>query len=544
MTEMSHLSENTAEPGTDPILFFTPFNYLFPTAAREPDCLLDVSKKTVQGLVALGEAMGDPGSTSKGSPNLNSKIPSIFTYLGQFIDHDLTIRTDGDGTVTMIEKQDAIVPIAPDTIVAKLKNGRRPFLDLDSLYGDGPSLAKAADAENSSQKLYDKSYKFHLHVDNYDLAKKHAPLDLHRIKEQHGTPAKDEPRALIADERNDENINISQLHASFLHLHNTLMRTIPKHPGGSTEVKKTFIKARQLVRWTYQFIVANQYLPLVCDSLVVEDTLVNGPRFLGTAKEHSGVFMPLEFSVAAFRFGHTMIRPTYQLNSQTEKDIMDILLPSHINPKTGALKVPFTSTTPPVLDESFQIDWRNYLDFGGTPPVNVARKIDPLLATGLFDLPTADRQKSPTLKHLAISNLLRGYSLSIPTGQAACRAFGLAALSPSEILKSAKALDKETKSKTPLAPVLEDNCFHEKTPLWFYVLLEAHAQREGKKLGALGGRILCETLIGLLKSDPNSYLNCDDDRITDAGISLPEDDGGNRTVGRLQDMLGYTGLIK
>jgi hypothetical protein len=543
MKTTTHMDEKSVE-STEAILFFTPFGYMFPAAARKPECLLEESATTIEGLIALGEAMGDPGTGKQPKPELDSQASSFFTYFGQFIDHDSTIRTDGDTPVSTIENKAAIKPVDPDKVERELKNGRRPFLDLDSLYGDGPSLS--VNSHNESDDLYDAA--LHLKTANFAGTNKSSGqpyLDIPRadtdIPDAGGVLV--EPRGLIADERNDENINVSQLHASFLTFHNAVYHGL----GGAQATKANFIKARQRVRWSYQYIVIHQYLKTICDENVVDDTLLNGPRFLGAANGQKGVFMPLEFSVAAFRFGHSMIRSSYQINKDTELGIMEMLLPSHTNPKQGGTNAKFVtdqSKPPrPMLDPALQIDWRNYV---GKNPVNKARKIDPLLAVGLFDLPTAGRQKSDILKHLAISNLLRGYSLSIPTGQAACQAFGIEPLCAHEIMSAVRQLDgvdPHEHEKGALTKVFCKYPFAYKTPLWFYILLEAHAQQDGERLGALGSRIVCETLIGMIKADPNSVLNQCSADITEEGIKVPTKKGISiKVIGSIEDMLVYSGF--
>jgi hypothetical protein len=75
------------------IQFSTKFDYMFPEHARSPHCLLPPELATLEGLLMLGEAMADPGVQGAPDP-FDSGIPAGFTYLGQFIDHDITARTD------------------------------------------------------------------------------------------------------------------------------------------------------------------------------------------------------------------------------------------------------------------------------------------------------------------------------------------------------------------------------------------------------------------------------------------------------------------
>lgn len=187
------------------ILFCTPFGYMFEDAARSEKCLLPVSDKTVPALLKLGEAMGDPGTQADPQSQFDSKIPAIMTYLGQFIDHDLTARTDretADGGLSISDGQGnarpGMVPVPPDELVEQVFNARRPQFDLDSLYGDGPSLIAATSAPGLVTTASDQFYKdLRLKV-QFDA---HGFLDLPRH-----TGGAEANKAIIGDDRNDENL--------------------------------------------------------------------------------------------------------------------------------------------------------------------------------------------------------------------------------------------------------------------------------------------------------------------------------------------------
>lgn len=174
------------------------------------------------------------------------------------------------------------------------------------------------------------------------------------------------------------------------------------------------------------------------------------------------------------------------------------------------------------------IQWKNY-----GPTAQRARKIDTFIARDLSNLPF--RPDDPILTSLAQSNLLRGLSLRIPTGQAVFDVMGVTPLSPRELL------DGEDPT---IAEVLSSSHFHRRSPLWYYVLREAAVQQEGARLGEIGSRPVCETLIGLLKQDPNSYPNNRDDAaVTSAGSAT--DPGGGAVVDDLVSLLktaGFTGI--
>ena len=328
------------------ILFNTRFNYLFPLLAANPECLLTPGANTQSALLALGTAM----ATDTLAMPLDSTIPAIFTYFGQFIDHNITAQTDREIGVSRIATPDGnvmdVTPLPSSEVVQKLVNGRRPHLDLDQVYGDGPSLGTNP-SPTEADELFDP-----------------ATLNLNVVADPPGfdVPRQNDGTAIIADMRNNENLNISQLHCAFLLFHNKVAAGLP----AALTKDQRYIRARQLVRWAYQYIVLNDYLPNVCDPVVVKDVEANGPRYY--APDNDLLFMPLEFSVAAFRFGHSMIRPQYQLNGTTTLTLTQIL-------GVGGL---LTGGPPPKLAGSNIIAWHNFAQIGGQPAPQKARRIDPL----------------------------------------------------------------------------------------------------------------------------------------------------------------------
>ncbi|RPF70233.1 peroxidase family protein [Aurantiacibacter spongiae] len=490
------------------ILFSTPFDYMFPEAARSLPCLLPRSEATLHGLRALGSAMADPGKIGEAHPDLDSDIPAIYTYFGQFIDHDITARTDRDTSLSRIGANEAAFPVDPDAVVQGLTNGRRPQLDLDSVFGEGPALAPGAVTQ--SDRLYDSDYSLLRFVDTGSGRR-----DL---------PREDGRQAVIPDARNDENLVVSQIQFAFIEFYNKVLAA----QGG--DPRAGYIRARQLVRWAYQYVVVNDYLKRVCDPYIVDDTLANGPRFLGATAGRASAFMPLEFSTSAFRFGHSMIRPFYKLNgAAAEIEVMKLLGPAgQLDPATSD---PVYFEPDGHLKADFVIDWNRFVDPGGT--TQMARKIDTKLARGLFQLPLGDRASDPVLGHLARSNLVRAFNLSVPTGQAVADAFAVRPLTAREMT------DGEDGT---IADVLRDNFFDHRTPLWYYLLREAAVQQDGEHLGELGSRIVCETILFFIKADPNSYLNNSPDPAVRAnGIDVDPGSGG--TIRNLRNILDFADVI-
>lgn len=476
----------------DEVQFETPFGYMFPQLLRHDSTALPVGSDTVARLRALGSAMADPGTPENPATQFDSKIPAAYTYLGQFIDHDITARTDRETRVSQIVPQDGspLEPLDPQHVVSSLTNGRRPQLDLDSLYGDGPGLIEGVRTEAAS--LYDD-----------DLAL--------RVVGRRGfvDVPRDDGKARIADMRNDENVIVSQLHAAFLRLHNRVLRVLPR---GSDAAR--YARARQLVRWAYQYVVLNDYLPRVCDPDVVEDVMLNGPRHFPPVSGGAAMFMPLEFSVAGFRFGHSMIRPFYELNDRSDPvPIMQLLEASaQHNQESGQLR------------PDRVVDWDLFVGRGRR--VQRARRIDPKIAQGLFALPTKPGD-DPVLAHLARRNLLRAYLLRIPTGQACAAACGIVPLRM-EDLTAGESPDVADALRGPM---------QDRTPLWYYLLKEAAVQKRGESLGAVGSRIVAETLVGLVKADPNSYLyNAHDPAVQLEGRFVGIDLNPKRLGGLIRDL--------
>lgn len=484
------------------ILFHTQFGYMFPLAAADSRSLLAPGATTQGCLLSLGSAM----AADSGAPATDSTIPAVFTYLGQFIDHDITAQTDREIGVSRIAGPDGTVmniePIPSAECTQKLINGRRPLLDLDQVYGDGPSLGAGA-GPSEADVLFDHDLLFRVSVTG-------AGFDVPRQKTD-GT-------AIIADTRNNENLNISQLHCAFLRFHNQVALALS---GGLNDTQR-FIQAKRLVRWAYQYVVINDYLNNVCDQNIVSDIVTNGPRYY--SPNDNQLFIPLEFSVAAFRFGHSMIRPSYQINDTT-----NLPLPQVLN--VGGL----LSGDPKVLDAGDVVQWHHFAEISGQPGTpQPARSIDPFIASSLGQLPvhvpgSSSALAGPLLRHLAQRNLLRGFLLSIPTGQAIAEAMQMKPLSPEE-------LNQDTSQA--VMDALDGGGFHTATPLWYYLLQEAQVRHGGNRLGPVGSRLVAETLYALVERDRAGYLNHrDDPAVTPAGIDV-----GGTVIGTIGDLLSFAGI--
>jgi hypothetical protein len=388
--------------------------------------------------------------------NDNPNMTVGFTFLGQFLDHDITL-----------DKQ-------PLTSPTPTFNERTPFFDLDSVYGQGPEKSK---------RLYDKDMPAKLHIDL------DAPRDLPRESNQ---------QACIADPRNDENVIISQLHLGFIRFHNQVVNRVQEQTGES-DPKKLFAEARRLVTWHYQYIIVNQFLKATLDTAVYEQVKKDGPTVF---KPSAKPAMPREFQVAAYRFGHSQIRPGYKINILFGAPIFDAKLDARDDkdPDTPQDSDPNDLRGGRRAPRRF-VEWDTFFDFGtqevavendkpvARPKVKKNKRIDPFISSPMFDLPVGPGLPGPEdqIRTLAGRNLERHLQHKLASGQDIATALGYPPLKP-----------KDT-------AVLKDLNFHERTPLWWYILKEALVQHKGQRLGKVGSRIIAEVFFGLLLSDKTSY---------------------------------------
>ena len=373
-----------------------------------------------------------------------------FTFIGQFIDHDITLDK------TPLEDQQA----DPDAKV----NFRTPRYDLDSLYGGGPT--------NQSQL--------------YDSAEPAKLLLRNNVNEVLDVPRDGNGRAIIGDPRNDENLIIVQFHKAVAQFHN---RIVDYAKGQGIRTEWLFETARRLTRWHYQWAVIHDFLPrFVGDELVgpngaIYKEVAGKPPVINLAyykptNREGRPFMPVEFAVAAYRFGHSLIRPFYVLN---DTGIVDIFGPPGGRNLNGGRPIP----------TDLQIQWKNILPVDPNFPARPPRKIDTKLSIPLTTLPgSAVPPPDPTI-HLAVRNTVRGKRVGLPSGQQVAKAMRVPVLSNATLGLS------------------NDPGWGGEAPLWFYILKEAELQQGGEQLGSVGGRIMAETLVGLLQRDPNSYLYLD-----------------------------------
>jgi hypothetical protein len=554
-------SANAGAAAQRAMTFSTPFDYLFDTlAAKFPDKHLPDDAATVlPRLKALGRAMieNEPPQGSELEVTGNSTIPPVYTYWGQFIDHDITLNTDSNTGVSDITQPD-LAPLTPSFVTTHLRNGRQPALNLDSLYGDGPTFpgGPATEAANMYDGL---ALKLSSVADNPFIPGEHVTTDPQRdlfrdqsLVDDPNTPDVDAAVAVIGDSRNDENLIVAQLHVAFVKFHNAVLAEVQAQPDAPTDPPQLFARVRELVTWHYQWLVVHDYLKTVTRTGVVDKVLLGGNTLF--SPRNGQAYMPLEFSAAAFRFGHSMVRGFYDFNRNFGRNtdggpgaVAPFATFEQIFAFTGSARAldgsgaaaPFSGTRLTTLPFNWVIEWGRFVDKGSSHRDHFARKIDTQLAPPLHDMlnqisknegsfPAVIRE---LLTRLAVRNLLRGYSLALPTGQAVAEELGITPLT-SEQLQSGNTAS--------FNKVLTDPATHfdTTTPLWYYVLKEAEVLAGGNSLGPVGSRIVVETLIGQLRADPASFLNAPADWSPEQGVLLPD---GSPIVS-IDDLFRFAGV--
>jgi hypothetical protein len=388
------------------------------------------------------------------SPNNrdNTTHTAGLTFFGQFLDHDMTFDTSSQ----------LGVPTRPEGTA----NARTPALDLDAVYGRGPM---------QDPQLYDSA-------------------DPAKFKVENGGQFEDLPRtadgrAIIADPRNDENLMIAGLQVAMLKFHNRVVDLLRADTRtASTDSRSLFAAARQQVTWHYQWIIVHEFLPAIIGSSLVSDIRQRGGKYYKPATGKQSI--PVEFQGAAYRFGHSMVRPSYRANLAGDGGL----------PFFAFIFDPAGEGQPDPIDlrggaraaRRF-IGWQTFFDFGGDQSTHVRpnKLIDTKISTPLFNLPLGAIASGDPPTALAQRNLLRQLTWSIPSGQQVARTMGINPLTPQQL--------------SELAPFGLD--LDRSTPLWYYVLKEAEVLTGGQRLAGVGARIVGEVFLGILAADKSSYFS-------------------------------------
>ncbi|KIZ41268.1 MULTISPECIES: heme peroxidase family protein [Rhodopseudomonas] len=456
-------------------------------------------------LQELADAMKDAAPDDAAGDN--TKVPAGFTYLGQFVDHDITLDLTSFG-----DKEDD-----PKAV----RNFRTPALDLDNVYGLGPDGSRHlyarnpgdADGKNPGPKL---------------LIGKNINVPLGGVTGafRNDLPRSPEGFALIGDHRNDENLLVAQTQLAMLKFHNKICDQLI---AAGRPADSIFLEARQTATWHYQWLVLHDFVERITEKGIVAKILEQGRRFY---RFKTTPYIPVEFSAAAYRLGHSMVRQTYSYNR--------VFTEGAITPATLQLLFTFTGLSggivgdlapnPPTgptpvsaLPSNWIIDWRRFHEVLPNNPAdvprNASRKLDPFVVPPLHTLPGGGGS-------LPFRNLKRGVLVGLPSGQDIAKTMMIKnPLTPAEIAKG------------PDGAVAKKHGLHEHTPLWYYILKEAEQRGRGERLGPVGATIVSEVFVGLVHGDHQSYLWL---RGKDWKPTLPSKTPGDFTMA---DLLRFVGDV-
>lgn len=443
----------------------------------------------------------------------DSTVPAGFTYLGQFVDHDLTM-----------DRTEAL--LGEDVTLDELLQGRSPALDLDSVYGRGPT-------DKHDRRFYADGVQLKVGTTsattfpddrvNVELE----GFDLPRVGGAAGTRA-DRRQPLIPDHRNDENLVVAQTHLAFIRFHN---RVVEELALKGLHGHRLFTAARNEVVRHYQWMLRTDFLPRVVDPAIVRDVFTYGRRFFeapGRGHGHHGQqqpTMPLEFAVASYRLGHSMIRDRYNWNRVFNggggpgglATLLQLFtftgVAGNFEPGSGIpdLDNPDSGTVD-TLPTNWIADFRRLYDFTEAgredlaPPANggnVTKRIDTLLVDPLAQLPAGTfggrGSDFPEIqRNLAFRNLTRANMVHLATGQQMAKLFDATRLTETQII--------DGKDGAALAGLSTDQkkAVAANTPLWFYILREA--EFNGGLLGEVGGRITAEVFHRAMEGSHTSIV--------------------------------------
>jgi hypothetical protein len=373
-------------------------------------------------LHALGRP-GGPLDEAAAEESTDATVAAGWPFFGQFVAHDITADRS---------------PIGHRTDPLQIENFRTPRANLEGVYGAGPV---------GTNYLYEKD----------------DPAKLLLGEGGHDVPRNHEGIALLGDQRNDVHLFMSQMQVAFIRMHNRMIDRLRADGAAESDV---FEDARRSATWHYQWVILDEFLPMLVGPELVAKLLDGGRTLFGPGDVP---YIPFEFADAAYRYGHSQVRDSYLVNREfgpvpVFPDLMGF----------GAVPI------------EHAIDWTLQFDLPGNEPAQRAKKIDGRLPSSLIALPHEISGEEPGSDYSSLANrdLERGQMTGLPSGEAVAGQMGEEPLSDDQL--GLRALGWE-----------------DETPLWLYILKEAEALHDGNRLGPVGGRIVGEVLVGIIDADPS-----------------------------------------
>ncbi|MGH2441731.1 MAG: peroxidase family protein, partial [Chloroflexota bacterium] len=370
----------------------------------KPEGLMDAQDDLSAGPVAL---LTDPALSANNPDNPTHTAGTHF--FGQFLDHDITF--------------DVSSSLASPTDPLTSPNGRTPAFDLDSVYGGGPAV---------SPQLYDPT------GTTFRLESGGLHEDVQRTAGN---------VAIIPEPRNDENLIVGGLECAVMLFHNHVVASLQAGPRHAP--RDLFARARRLTTWHYQWLILHEFLPLFVGQTTIDEVLTNGRQYY-LPRRHVP-FIPVEFQSAAYRMGHSMVRPSYRANFTGDNGLPFFAMvfdPSQFDSSADPDDLSGGRRAPRRF-----VGWHTFYDFGDGL-VKPNKKIDTKISSPLFHLPLRAIPPQTPPAALAQRTLLRHITWLLPSGQAIAAAMGAPVIGAADLQElAAYGLGLETS-----------------TPLWYYIL--------------------------------------------------------------------------
>lgn len=447
-------------------------------------------------------------------PVLQMRLPPSYTYFGQFVNHDISAPVGDVMAHSALQPLGVVGAADPpgldrskragvEVILKNLANEHPEPLMLASLYGDGPDSA-----DPGIGALYADGKRFRLGRTRREDEKVFTDLMLDPARVVHATDAPDIPRSgglpLIADRRNDENLILSQLHLALMLFHNKAVTALEPAFADSAAC---FAAARALVTRHYHWLILNDYLPQILSTALTRP-LARYPSRLTRSE------VPLEFTTAAFRFGHSMVSAAYDFNANFGRG-------GRVSTKGARLEELFAFTSRrnmaqrgaglPELPDHWVIDWdrmtRLVPGVEPTPPraFGGAERIDLSFAPDMLNL-VGDSEVA-VHGSILFRNLMRGFHRRIPFGQVLAARYGVAPLTEAEVQDAMPQEAAPGPGVKSLRQAAGEMGLLVETPPWLYFLCESRIREGGQRVGPTASHIIADTMVGLMRQNHGSLLN-------------------------------------
>ena len=450
----------------------------------------------------------------------NTTIPAGYTYLAQMAAHDIVHNI-------------APLPRLGEISEYFARDFRSERLIFDTMYGGGPSATQLPYSINGRPR--NQRHELRLGRNPKSEAGLTGPRpvpmddrparDIGRVSCPHlsDRPGEGVPDALIADPRNDDHLLISQLLALFHALHNIVSAKLAAGDGGSAtpnddfRTYRRFLEARKIVAIVWRKVIVNDLLKRLLEPGVHAYYASAQTRYpTDFIDKTDDGRVPVEFSHAAYRFGHVMIRFSYELNdrrlngAELETASIGEILDRSSSRQPRRLPVACT----------WLVDWSRFFDMGDGQKLNFSRRITPVVHGSL-----AGDSYFPNENGADGGLFYRDFIRGVDAGIRSVASL-IAGLKPSERQRSRLLNDpnyREHEIGLWLNPcgghkfsTADQISLSQDPPLLFFILFEAAHEHNGERLGILGSTIIAEVFFAALKK---TQATIEDDPMIASGVA-------------------------